>query len=186
MNYLENWFENAKEIVFRPSQFFEAVRPSEGYDQPLQFALVSLVIGSVLGSVVTYVLGSQLGTYTAGAGPLSILGSSAQSIVGGLIGLFLWAGIVHLFVYLLGRKEYRKTFEVISYATAVTAFFGWIPVLNLFAGLYSIYVQARGIENYHQLSFGKALAAVLIPTLVILAFFAIAAIAAIYLAAGMS
>lgn len=166
MNFLEEWFEQAREVVFSPTEFYREAERHEGFRYPLKFAALSLFISGLLSGLVAVVTGSLVPALSGS--PLGIVFSALGAVVGGIIGLFVGAALIHIFVYLFGGRGYQGTFEALSYATAVSAFFGWIPFINILAGLYTIYVQARGIENFHEMSFGKALAAVLLPVLVIL------------------
>ncbi len=174
MNVLTEWFEKARDVVLSPSAFYSEMEPGDGFVAPVKFAAISLVISGLLTGVVNMVIPSSVMPQTLGAsagstGITGVLTSALGSVVGGVIGLFVVAAFIHIFVYLFGGRNYRDTFEVLSYATAVSAFLGWIPLVNILAWLYGIYVQAKGIESYHNLSFGKSLASVVLPGAIMLA-----------------
>ena len=85
-------------------------------------------------------------------------------------GLYIRAGMIHLFVLLLGGKgDYKETFKVSSYSFA-PMLIGFIPVLGSLAGIYSFVLTIMGIHVRQKLSVGKAIAAVLLPTAVIILF----------------
>lgn len=175
ISFLDEWFENARNVVFSPSEFYREVDRHEGYVYPAQFAALSFLVAGVLTGLVDLVFPS---TIAGSSGLTSILFGAIGGVVGGLIGLFIGAGLVHIFVYLFGGRGYQTTFEALAYSTAVTAFFGWIPFINFVAGLYALYVNIRGVEVFHDLSFGRAAASVLLPALILgIIGFALAALA---------
>jgi hypothetical protein len=79
--------------------------------------------------------------------------------------LFVWAGITHLLVYLLGgKRDYAETFKALSYAYA-PAVFSWIPLINWLAFVYMIVLMVIGIRQRQKMSLARSIAAVLLPTL---------------------
>lgn len=167
MQWLEDWFGTAKQVVFSPDAFYAGAEPSDDFTPGMRFAVTSLVISGVLNGVLMLAFFPFLGMGVED----TLLKAALQpvaGVIGGTLGLLLSAGIVHVFVYLLGGSGYVKSVDIVAYATAAQAFFGWIPVLNVLASLYVIYIQARGIEHFHDFSFGRALVAAVAPLLFIL------------------
>lgn len=181
MSYLDEYWQQAKTVVFSPEEFFAGKDDRDVYQDAIVFAIVSSVIFALLNATASRIMASA-GIFMQPAQiPLlqqyiAALGTGALS---GLIGPFIIGGIYHLIVLLFGRKGYAKTFQVIAYTTAVNAFFGWIPFINLLAWLYGLYVTYLGIRELHNFSKGKAVAVVLIPFVgFLLLFIALASAAA--------
>lgn len=177
MNFLEEWFEDAKGVVFSPSSFYRDAERHTDFGEPVKFAIVSLAIYGLLSGILSFALARVAPNLLPGAVSGSIvglLGTVLGQVLGGLLGLFIGAALIHIFVYLFGGRGYQTTFDVMAYATAVSAFFGWIPGVNILAGLYGVYVQARGLENFHEMSFGKAVASILLPAVILIAVSAVA------------
>jgi hypothetical protein len=84
------------------------------------------------------------------------------------IGLFIWSGLLHLCVMLVGglgesTSGFEGTFRVVSYVT-VAQFANIIPVVGgLIALVWSIILGVIGLTDLHRTTQGKATAAILIP-----------------------
>lgn len=167
MNLLQEWFETAKQVVFSPTQFFQQRQPEQDVMGLMKFATISLVISGVLTGLVAIAQNAILGGLTMEVW-ISPVAGILGGVLGGTLGILIGGGILHIFVYLLGGRGYMDTVNVAAYVTAIEAFFGWIPLVNIAAGLYGLYVQVRGIENIHNMSTGRAAAAVLLPVLIVL------------------
>lgn len=143
----------------------------EGFGYPIKFAVTSAVISGFLMSVLWALFPGAMKLFGGGmpfeAVYMTVTFLVLSGIVSGTLGLLINSGVIHIFVYLLGGRDYQKTTEAISYSYAISALVGWIPVVNFFAGLYAIYVQARGLEEFHEMSFARALAAILLPVAII-------------------
>lgn len=164
MDWLREWFEKAKKVVFSPTDFFEDVEKKEGFSYPFQFAITSLVVMGLLSVAVKYI--SSLGSMSVMGLGWALFIVILSGLVGGSLGVLAFAGVIHIFVYLIGGRGYQKTVQVYSYATSVSAFFGWIPVVNFVSWIYSLYVQIRGIEKFHDFSTKQATLAVLLPIVI--------------------
>jgi hypothetical protein len=90
--------------------------------------------------------------------------------IGGVIGLVILSGILHLLVRLIiGARNsgFEATFRVASYIT-VANLVSWIPIIGaLVALVYGIYLAIVGIREMHDATTGKAALIVLIPVGVI-------------------
>ncbi|PSH01727.1 MAG: hypothetical protein BRC26_03075 [Nanohaloarchaea archaeon QH_8_44_6] len=181
---LRNWFRVSKEIILAPISFYSVRKQSEDLGSGLKFGVSSLAfLGAVIGFLQSFLYSSMLagiflGTGSPGLGIflfvvlLGLLGAltgAIGTVIFGILALGLYSALSHVLVRLFGgNKGFSRTFEAFLYSTAVTAFFGWIPVINVFGFLYRLYVGAVGLENFQGISRGKALIAVVAPGIVIL------------------
>lgn len=171
MEFVREWPETAKEVLTQPSNFYETENRRDGLGYPLKFALVSFLLAGLI-SAIGVILSGGIG-----------IGTVLSSVIGGLIGLFIGSGLVHIFVALLGGESgISETLAVFGYATAlspisaaislpsmISATLGIVTVpLALLLGLYGLYIQVKGIETFHEMSTGKALLAVILPGLIML------------------
>ncbi len=181
MSLFENWLETFKGVLTGPTEFFQEEGRNDGFGYPLKFALISLGLAAVINGVRAGVFGTAAdlmgGAFPAGGVAAMALGTVAYTFIVGVIGLFLGAAIVHLFVHLLGgENSYGQTLSVFEYVTAlsvVTSLVAFIPLLgglvNLALLFYGIYIQVRGLESYQGLSTGRALASIALPYVVLFA-----------------
>jgi hypothetical protein len=173
MKFVSNWLDEARQIVTSPSEFYQNEDRRDGFGYPLKFAAFSLLIAGVLSA-------AKIGIYgVPGEASLSMPVTAGislvSSVMGGLIGLVIGAAFIHVLVALLGGENgYAETLGSLGYASALTALggvLGLFPVIgglaNALVGLYGIYVQAKGLEFFQDLSFGRSLVAILLPGVVL-------------------
>ncbi len=173
MGFASNWLDSARTLIESPSDFYQNEDRRDGFGYPLKFAAFSLLISGILSAVRVGVYGTPADV-SVGA-PIAAGIGLVSTVIGGLIGLIIGAAFVHVFVALLGGEHgYSQTLASGAYATAISAAasaFGLIPLLggfiSLVLGLYGIYVQAKGLEVFQELSFIKSLAALFLPGIII-------------------
>lgn len=165
--YLQEYFKTAQQVVFDPAEFFSTQGTLEEYRPALYFAVTSSLVFSMLSNTVQEILQlAGLMQQAAGGIVTSYLTSLAAGVLAGVIAPFIGAAAYHIFVYLFKGNSYVRTYCVVAYATAVTAFFGWIPLANVVAALYSLYVTYRGIRELHEFSRGRSIAVLFLPLIV--------------------
>jgi hypothetical protein len=195
-------FETVKLFVTSPTEAYARAKERGDYLSPLLFAVIIGWVMGIIGqlwnllfqgawmSMMPADFRDQMGTMGMGA-------SSAAGFVVGLIltpliiviVLFIWSGIVHLFLMMLGGHKqsasgFEGTFRAIAYAqTASLAQI--IPVFGgLIAFVWGIVLYVIGLVRMHRTSQGKAAGAVLLPIVLccvcigVVMFFAIGAIMA--------
>lgn len=168
-------------VLSNPSTFFARMPVVGGIGKPLLFALM---VGS-LSSIVEHVFALFAWWWPMGWRhypgmvdlpqvfpfwisrtallPFAIL--SAPLMV--LVGMFLWAGIMHLCLLLVGgaQRGFEATFRVVAYSEAASLF-RLLPFCGGIVALpWMIVVQVIGFKHAHQISSGKAIGAVLLPLL---------------------
>jgi len=84
-----------------------------------------------------------------------------------LIGVFLLAFIfgiwTHLWVYLLGgQKGFMQTLHAILYSLTPSLLLGWIPLVGMFACLWTLILFFFGIREFQEISDDKAVEVVLL------------------------
>jgi hypothetical protein len=161
---IHSFIDTVRRVVLQPVSFFASLPQSRNLVNPLVFALICIEISTILGGLLGLV---RVGTYR-GLG--SFIASIIAAPIGGAIGLFILAAILHLLVRLVvgaGNSGFEATFRVAAYA-AVVNLVSWIPLVGWLLGLYGIYLAVIGIREMHGTTTGKAALVVLIPAGVIL------------------
>lgn len=178
---LSGWITTWKEVVFTPGAFFNKVNPKGKITDALTFGIVPVSISIVISGII-----GILYQVIAKKPPVGMTGQQIIMINAGLIilspllatiGLFVGSAIYHLFVLLCGgRKGFRATFRVMGYANAI-AIFSPIPIAGpLFVGIYSIMLLTKGFKRVHGISTARAVWAVLIPVIIGILLFVLAAV----------
>jgi hypothetical protein len=179
MSFVDELLETYKGVLTQPSEYFSNEERRDGFGYSLKFAAVNLIISGVLGSASILAFGAATAVYGEaasgiGMGILAAIVLVATPVLG-LIGLMISSGLIHIFVHLLGGENgYSETLSVMEYATAVqpiTSILSFIPLLgsllNLLVGLYAVFLQGKGLENFQEMSFGKSLAAIVLPVIIV-------------------
>jgi hypothetical protein len=178
MSLFDEWLETFQGVLTQPSEFFESEDRRDGFGFSLKFALINLAISGVLtaGSVAIFGAAAGMnGGFGAGSTVALVAGTMILTPILGFIGLMISAGLIHIFVALLGGEEgYGETLSVLEYASAISpinAALQFIPLIGSLAGLvlglYALYVQTKGLSTFQNLSTGRALAAILLPAIII-------------------
>ncbi|MFH1294592.1 MAG: YIP1 family protein [Candidatus Aenigmatarchaeota archaeon] len=86
-----------------------------------------------------------------------------------IVGSFINAAFMHIFVYIVGgRKGYTSTFNAMAYASTPSLLLGWIPVVNIITGIWALVLEVKGIRTLHEITTGKAILAILLPVIILL------------------
>jgi len=171
MSIISEWVDTGRNIITGPAEFFRAERRREGFGFPIKFALLSLIAAAVINAAGAFLFTGGVFTERIPAALSILIGTPIL----GLIGLFIGAGLIHIFVYLLGGEHgYRTTFAVLAYATVlspIAAVFSLIPfiggLIGLLIALYGVYIEIKGLEIFQNMSTGRAAAAILLPAVII-------------------
>ncbi|MBX3413079.1 MAG: YIP1 family protein [Pirellulales bacterium] len=180
---------------------FADMRREGGFGAPLLFAMIGGVIGGVIGTIPQIFLqlvmtGAQAGQadaqavgLMAGMGVGMALAMMVFIPIGVVIATFLWSGIYHLMLLLLGAANfpYETTFRVIAYAGGASSLLLAIPFCGQYvSGIVGIVFYIIGLMKAQEISGMKATAAVLLPMVICcgLIFAVVAAAIGIGVAAG--
>ena len=178
--------DTTRQVLFRPQAFFRSMPVSGGLGGPLLYAVIVGYVGLLAAALYDFVFRAVMGPSLQRFGgqnpeleklfPLapSGIGLVLQIVLGpALVAvlLFVFAGITHLMLMLLGgaQRDFEATFRVAAYARATHLLqiaLGIIPLCGaLLVGIYGIVVAAIGLSEVHGISRGKATAAILLPLL---------------------
>ncbi len=94
------------------------------------------------------------------------IGAAILYPLGILVAAFVWSGILHVPLWILGgaKEGFEATLRVYCYAAGSAGPFQWIPICGgLIGAVWSLIVQIYGISRAHGISGGLATLAVLLP-----------------------
>lgn len=174
--------ETIKRLIASPGRAYAEMREKGDYASPLLFALVLILVGSMFGALWQMVFGGPeqflsgmkemppefAEALARSTGPGSLITTLIMGPIFGIVGLFIWSGIVHLTLSLLGGLRdstagFEGSFRTVSYS-AVAQLAVVVPFVgSLIAFVWSVALGMIGLSTVHNTSQGKALAAVLIP-----------------------
>ncbi|HEY7791905.1 MAG TPA: YIP1 family protein [Vicinamibacterales bacterium] len=185
------FIETAKAILLLPTATFSNMKRDGGWGPPLAFGVVGTTIGfaiSLLIQIGIMALAPQ--TSTQQARPLVSLYVFMFLLLLPFIlalSLLFWAVVYHACLRLLGgRHRFETTLRVVSYVYGSTSLLQVFPVFGGVIGfVYSVILSVIGFMRMQEVSKPKAIAAVVVPLLIML-FLATAAVLTVLGAHGVA
>ena len=169
------YFEPIKGFVLSPVETFQKVKDTD-YGDTLVYFLVLVLINTVLLVPIMLITLSSMWTVfngmfqRLGFGTLTGFGIvmfAVMMIIGALVLLFFGAAWLHLWVYLFGgRKGYQETLKVLAFGETPALLLGWIPVVGMLGGIWSLVLFILGIRELQGISTGRALGAVILAVMI--------------------
>lgn len=181
VGFVEALIQTVRLLVTDPNEAFSRMRPDGDLTSPMLFGILVSWVSMLLSQFWSFLLSSSFRGAFGGAEGLEELFRTPS--VPELVGLFvLWpvifvvivfigSAIVHLCLLLVGAMErseqgFEGTVKVYLYSTVA-----WLAMIVPFVGglvatLWSLVLQVLGYATVHRTSQGRALIAVLIPTIV--------------------
>ncbi len=171
--------EAVKLFVTSPKEAFAQTLRQGDYASPLIFALIVGWIGVALGQIWGLIFHSSMFSMMPGEFG-DQFGMMMATSIGGfvmnvvlapvivVIALFIWSGLLHLCLMLVGglarsTSGFEGTFRTVSYSS-VAQLASLVPIVGvLIALIWSIVLVVLGFTDIHRTTQGKALAAAVIP-----------------------
>lgn len=183
IGFLAALVETTQKVLTKPSEFFASMPVVGGVGSPLLYGILVGTLGLVVAALYREVFQALVGSTFAGLGDSGELRRIMPVMMGGfsvvlqvvfspvivILGLFIVAVIVHVFLLLLGgaRQGFEATFRVICYSEAA-AVINVIPLCGgVLSGVYGMILAIIGLAAAHGIGKGTAAAAVLLPLVVV-------------------
>ncbi|MCU0631995.1 MAG: YIP1 family protein [Methanolinea sp.] len=175
-----DFLETIKGFLMEPVPSFRKARKTP-FGDAIKYYLILLIINAILTVIVELVMASAIlsainqAMGQMGMGELFLVGTvgvvvgAIILVILSLILLFIVAGWLHIFVYLLGgRKGYLETVKALIFGSTPYMLIGWIPVIGIIVGgIWSLILEILGIRELHQVSTGRAVGAVILAMLIL-------------------
>jgi hypothetical protein len=183
IGFLAALVETTQKVLTKPSEFFASMPVVGGIGSPLLYGILVGTLGLVVAALYREVFQALVGSTFAGLGDSAELRRVVPLMMGGfsvvlqvvfspvivILGLFIVAVIVHVFLLMLGgaRQGFEATFRVICYSEAA-AVINVIPLCGgVLSGVYCMILAIIGLAAAHGIGKGTAAAAVLLPLVVV-------------------
>lgn len=188
MSFLLDYLDYVVNTIMAPREYFRHHR-EQGTEirEGLKIAFVSSILLGLFSSFRS-VIAVSFGEFSTGIGSSELASTVLRNSLSGsltyLISLLLSFVLVHIMVRVLGGSDWKKTFNAITYSSPLVFLTGSVIVgyqliesfiigfpLIRYLGLgavlfYTAYVQARGLEALHEMSFGRSIVATITPAVV--------------------
>lgn len=186
--------ETIRKVLLEPKAAFNTMKQTGGFGAPLFYFVLLATIGGAAGVFYQSVYSSLEKGATPEQQAISAMFSSTATIGMTIMLLpillaafaFISAGLVHLGLMVVGgaKRPFEATFRVACYAGGSTAVLQLLPMCGTIASsIWNFVCMVIGLSEVHGISKGRAVVAVLLPSIVCCGL-AIAAIAALIMAAG--
>jgi len=173
--------EKIKGFLFSPSETFDASKEDtlgDAFKYYIILLLISALFSAVIAVVVFSLFAGFFGRMLPGFMPALLALAWAGAAVA-FIAVFIYmliAGAIvvlidglwlHIWVYLMGgRKGLTQTFKALMYGATPSLLLGWIPVIGFLAAIWALIVEIIGIRQLHEISTGRAVAAVILAIII--------------------
>ncbi len=170
---VESFFSTARQALLDPTQFFRSLRREGGLGAPLVFGLIGITLGFIVGSLLqTTMFRLPIGMpheVEQMAGDLAMM--MALIVIGpflALVSLFVSSAISHLMLLLLGgARTFETTFRVVGYSAGSTGLVAMVPFCGgIVSAIWQVVILIIGLARAHEISTGRAAAAVLLPAII--------------------
>jgi len=170
--------ETIRMVLLDPAKAFRIMPLVGGLGAPLFFFVLLTTVGAVAG--LGYQLALNAVNPEVGTPEQRVLAQALASTatLGATIAIlpfifaalaFISAGLTHLALMIVGgaKKSFEATFRVTCYTGGATAILQLLPVCGaLAAWIWNVFLMVTGLSEVHGISKGRALVAVILPTLV--------------------
>jgi hypothetical protein len=176
---VQAFVETTRLLLASPTAFFRAMPVSGGIGAPLLYGVIVGWIGVAVAAFYQALFRSIIGSNLGALGSRPELeamvgfmqswgGFAAQVVFGGVmvaIGIFVWSGILHLLLLLLGggHRDFEATLRVVAYAQATSLFYLLPFCGSPIAFVWTLVLLVIGLAEAHGIGRGRAAAAVLAP-----------------------
>jgi len=166
-------WETIKGVLINPTQTFAEMRTEGGIGKPILYAIILGSIGGVIGvvwqwlmSTLSFMVTQEIAKYAANVVYLVLMAIFMPLIVA--VGLFISSGIAHICLIIVGgaNKSFETTFRVFAYTNGSVALFQIIPFCGgIVGGIWGFVCNIIGLKEAHEITTGKAVLAILLPTI---------------------
>jgi hypothetical protein len=174
--FFNAFIETLQMVLTRPAEVFTVMKREGGFGEPLIYAVVGVGAGAIVQFILSFALQS-LGLF---ANHRNALGAMAGMGIGSIafiiiipfaivIGLFIGAAIIHLFLMLVGgaNQPFETTFRVLAFSQGSTGPLQMIPICGgVIAGVWALICNCIGLARAHETDTGRVVLAVVLAVVV--------------------
>jgi hypothetical protein len=182
-----DFIEKVKGFLLEPSKTFDALKEEPLEEAVKYYAVIAVVYSAFLALLLAFagnLVGTMMGFRNLGMmmGVSTGIGSAiiffVMFMINAIVGAFIGGTVLHIFVYIVGgRRGIVQTIKAGMYGSTPSLLFGWIPIINFIAIIWSLVADIIGIRQLHEITTGRAILAVILP--IIIGFILIIVLAAV-------
>ncbi len=159
--------EKINGILTEPSKTFDALKGETLGESIKYYAVIAAISAAMNALLFALAFGTMFGQLRtmigASAGAAGAIVFFVILFIFQIIGVFISGAIFHIFVFLVGgRKGLTQTIKAVIYGSTPGLLIGWIPLIGIIGGLWSLVLEVLGIRQLHEMTTGRAVLAVVI------------------------
>lgn len=169
--FIGAFLRTTRDVLFSPTLFFRKYAAGEGYLSPLIYGVITGLLGIGISIFWAWLFVAKLFPFDQW-----MPHSYSKTLIGFIIPLpfqlalsiLIGSCITHLCLMIVGgnKNGFNTTFRILAYSFS-GYLFGIIPFIGIpIGGLYFLILTVLGIREGHEISTGRAILAVFLPTLV--------------------
>jgi hypothetical protein len=173
--FFNAFIETLTMVLTRPAEAFSVMKREGGLAEPLIYGL----IGGCVGGIVSFLFSlgfRSIGFFADKDNTLAAMtgmgiGFGAIILVplGIVIVLFIWSGLAHLCLMIVGgaNQPFETTFRVIAFSQGSAGPLQVIPICGgVISGVWALVCNCIGLARAHETDTGRAVLAVFLPMIV--------------------
>lgn len=160
MQLFTQWKGVSTYLLRDPATFYDHY--DETHD--LGYPLVFLALSCLVVTLPVLVLGAALNASQPSAVAVVAAGTLALAAAIWLLTL-LEAAVAHVVLWLAGVRGFSTTVEAFAFPAFIRYSLWWVPVANLVAHYYGLYLHTRGLARFHGVSEATAAVATVVAAL---------------------
>ncbi len=178
VGWFKAWWETTFGALFSPIQSFSQMRTTGGYGKPLLYAAVCAALGGIVMGLTQGAL-TMVTTAVGGADavapgaslcaiPLVVGTTVVSSAIFTVLAVFVWGGILHLFLMLFGaaNQGFEATGRAVAYSVGAVNALYLVPILGILVALvWGPVVYVIAIKEAQKTDYLRASLAVFLPWL---------------------
>jgi len=173
--FFNAFIETLTMVLTHPAEAFSVMKREGGLGEPLIYALIGGCVGGIVSALFSLgfqsigLFANRNNSFAAMTGMGIGFGTIILVPLFIVIVLFIWSGIVHLCLMIVGgaKQPFETTFRVIAFSQGSAGPLQIIPLCGgLISGVWALVCNCIGLARAHETDTGRAVLAVFLPLIV--------------------
>ncbi|MCK5022990.1 MAG: YIP1 family protein [Candidatus Aenigmarchaeota archaeon] len=164
MEMIKEAFNKGISFLTEPTKSFDSVKKTS-FGDAFKYMAILAIITAVLSPPVSSIISALSGV--GAFEPVVFVSTMVFGYIAILIGSLIWGLWLHLWVYIFGAKgQIEQTIKTVFYAGTPSYLLGWLPGINIIAGICTLLLTGTGVMRLHGMAGPKTTLAMIIAILI--------------------
>ena len=156
-----SFWQKIKTIIDNPGSFFDQIQSETNLAELIIYYILLQLIVLPFGIVASYFIGNE-------SIPLTILYYIGGVFAGALIFLLILVIYQYIIHKMGGQQGFTRTAQSFVYGATPGILLSWLPIANILASIYSVYITIIGLMKLQQMPRNRAIWAYFLPFIIII------------------